>query len=294
MQTVKGLLLALGLFVAGALAAIDTTNQLLTTLHCDTSLLVDDQTLADEAPFAAITADSARIIFRLQNQTLQDQVYINILAVETFNITVLNKNGTAALDNCRPLLWADLTGSFKVIDIFPGAHLSCVGIPGCDGMGINTIHLLWAFHYFCPQANIRALSGNFTISLRIRFSSVGDVSYSPLLSFASRRLLEALPDNATTIGDSDLVSVNVTIADALYVRAFPPGEFTNRTKWIIGGIIGGLAFILIVGLVYALGKAMCVREAAKRASEMRRLNTSARGGLDTRGGYLDEDSDGSQ
>jgi hypothetical protein len=301
MQTVKGLsLLTLGLFIAGALAAIDTTNQLITTLHCDTSLLVDGQTLADEAPFAAITADTARMIFQLQNQTLKDQVYITILAAETFNVTVLDKNGTAPLANCRPIRWADLIGAFKAIDILPGEHKSCIGIPGCDGLGINTIQMLRAFNYYCPHANIRSLSGNFTIDVRIRFSSVGDVVYSPLLSFASRRLLEALPDNATTIGDSDVVSVNVTISDALYERAFPPGEFTTKTKWIIGGIIAGIALVLVVGMSYALGKAMCAREEAKRKSEMHRLNNSARGdargrgGLDTRGGYMDDESDGSE
>jgi hypothetical protein len=282
------------LVLIGVATAADLNNQLLTTLHCDTSLLLDQQTLADEAPFAAITADTARVIYQLQNATLRDQVYINILASETFNVTVLNKNGSAEVTDCRTLGWSDFT-KLSAIDIFPGNHLSCVGIKGCDGMGLNSIRFLVAVHTACPRANIRQTAGNFTLSMRIRFSSVGDVVFSPLLSFASRRLLEALPDNATTIGDSDLVSINVTFSDTLFARAFPPGEFGTTQKLVIGIIIGAIAFIVVIFGIVAFCYAFKLKEAGKRRERIR-LTAAARGGgggggLSTRGNYMDHDAD---
>jgi hypothetical protein len=270
--------------------AQDTQAQKLAELHCETGLLLDNQALADEAPFAAVTASTGRVIFKFTNQTYLDNIYITFLT-DDFKIYAREAVNGTVLENCRDLVWADML-AYKVIDILPDALIPCQGIKGCNGFGFNSVLLQRAFANLCPlaQYTTKARRANHTMEMRIRFSSVGNAPVSPL----ARRLL-ALPDNATTIGDSDLVQVNLTFSDGLHAQAFPPGKFDNSVKITIGVIIGAIAFVVLSTAAYALCKSTMSKNKGNR-SEMASLNREPSragrggGGLGMRGRTYYEES----
>src|SRR5687767_1812055 len=119
-----------GLFVLGLLCLLaaetlaqDTQAQKLAELHCETGLLLDNQALADEAPFAAVTASTGRVIFKFTNQTYLDNIYITFLTAD-FKIYAREAVNGTVLTNCRDLVWADML-AYKVVDILPDALIPC-------------------------------------------------------------------------------------------------------------------------------------------------------------------------
>jgi hypothetical protein len=225
------LLVALSLPLAAYSTLLDVVN-------CDTNITVGDQLAPEITGTVTHNEVSIPFLFSLTSTDLLAEVYLDIL---TASVEVSARDAAGIYVGLN-YTWAQLLLKPGLIKVKPDNFPGCITTPGCNGYTLDTVRLIQLFP-------ITAVLYTFTNQLQWSKNASTIIATS-----TSRRILGNTPGSAEVIGQSDLVTTDLSFAQPWRNIAFQtPGEACDTNCKITFGIIGGvvgLLFILFCGCLF--------------------------------------------